>query len=98
MQRHAVDKKTATTPDYEAAVCEKIVSCTNAVKINGMSLRLDGVPFRSDNPIGGGKNMFLKFGPRGMRKGLWKAKFDEEADFEVYLAVASQKPCQISEK
>ena len=33
-----------------------------------------------------------------LRISLSRAKFDEEADFEVRLAVAPQKPCQISKK
>ena len=36
-----------------------------------------------------------------VRTDLWislsKAKFDDEPDFEVHLAVALRKPCQISE-
>ena len=33
-----------------------------------------------------------------LRKGVSRAKFDEEADGEVRLAVAPQKPCQNNEK
>ena len=38
------------------------------------------------------------FGRTDLRKGVSKAKFDAESDFEVHLAVAPQKPCQNSEK
>ena len=38
------------------------------------------------------------FGRTDLRISVSKAKFDEEADFEVHSAVARQKPRQISEK
>ena len=38
------------------------------------------------------------FGRTDIRKNVSKAKFDEEADFEVRSVVAPQKPYQISEK
>ena len=38
------------------------------------------------------------FGRTDLRISLSRAKFDEEADFEVRSAVARQKPCQITEK
>ena len=38
------------------------------------------------------------FGRADLRISLSRAKFDEEADFEVRSAVAPQKPHQISEK
>ena len=42
--------------------------------------------------------MFIIFGRTDLRKGVSRAKFDAESDFEVHLAVAPQKPCQNSEK
>ena len=42
--------------------------------------------------------MFIIFGRTDLRKGVSRAKFDAESDFEVHLAVAPQKPCQSSEK
>ena len=43
--------------------------------------------------------MFMAiFGRTDLRKSLSRAKFDEESDFEVRLAVAPQKPRQIREK
>ena len=38
------------------------------------------------------------FGRTDLRISLSRAKFDEEADFEVRSAVAPQKPCQIGKK
>ena len=38
------------------------------------------------------------FGRTDLRKGASRAKFDGQADFEVHLAVAPQKPSQNSEK
>ena len=44
-------------------------------------------------------DMFMAiFGRTDLRKSLSRAKFDEESDFEVRLAVAPQKPRQIGEK
>ena len=42
--------------------------------------------------------MFIIFGRTDLRKGVSRAKFDAESDFEVHLAAAPQKPCQNSEK
>ena len=42
--------------------------------------------------------MFIIFGRTDLRKGVSRAKFDAESDFEVHLAVAPQKPCQHYEK
>ena len=42
--------------------------------------------------------MFIIFGRTDLRKGVSRAKFDAESDFEVHLAVAPQKHCQNSEK
>ena len=42
--------------------------------------------------------MFIIFGRTDLRKGVSRAKFDAESDFEVHLAVAPQKPCHNSEK
>ena len=42
--------------------------------------------------------MFIIFGRTDLRKGVSRAKFDAESDFEVHLAVAPQKPCQNNEK
>ena len=39
----------------------------------------------------------IVFNGTDLRKGLSEAKFDAEADFEVRLAVARQKPRQIDE-
>ena len=41
--------------------------------------------------------MFIIFGRTDLRKGVSRAKFDAESDFEVHLAVAPQKPSQNSE-
>ena len=38
------------------------------------------------------------FGRTDLRKGVSKAKFDAESDFDVRLAVAPQKPGQNNEK
>ena len=42
--------------------------------------------------------IFMSFGGTDFRKGVSGAKFDAESDFEVRLAVASQKPSQNGEK
>ena len=42
--------------------------------------------------------ILMIFGRTELRIGASKAKFDVESDFEVRLAVALQKPDQISEK
>ena len=42
--------------------------------------------------------IFMIFGRTDLRISLSRAKFDEEADFEVRSAVAPQKSCEKSEK
>ena len=45
-----------------------------------------------------GVPIFMIFGRTDLRIGVSKAKFDEQADFKVRLAVAPQKPRQKSKK
>ena len=42
--------------------------------------------------------IFINFGRTDFRKGVSGAKFDGQADFEVRLAVAPQKPRRICKK
>ena len=44
------------------------------------------------------KWFFVNFGRADLRVSLSGAKFDAEADFDIRLAVAPLKPCQIDEK
>ena len=46
----------------------------------------------------GANHVFMIFGRTDLQIGVSRAKFDAESDFEVRLAVAPQKPGQISEK